>query len=150
MRYAFSIFNGANERIKHSTLKPTCLSEGSPKGADVSRANILRPDLDENGNPRLLHFSIPSSACSRSDQRHLDMGFETTHLTQTLPTYTWLTNHGITPSASATHTLTSLTSALKSESGVRRPSNNYVLPTYPFPQFYPALECQGHNLDSIS
>jgi ribonuclease T2 len=78
------------------------------------------------------------------------MGFETTHLTQTLPTYTWLANHGITPSASATHTLSSLTSALKSESGVRRPSNNYVLPTYPFPQFYPALECQGHNLDSIS
>ncbi|KAJ7355834.1 ribonuclease T2-like protein [Mycena albidolilacea] len=55
------------------------------------------------------------------------------NLFQRLPTYTWLANQGITPSSSATHTLASLNSALKKESG-----------------FYPVFDCQGHNLDSIS
>ncbi|KAJ6622914.1 ribonuclease T2-like protein [Mycena sp. CBHHK59/15] len=52
---------------------------------------------------------------------------------ETLPTYTWLANQGITPSASATHTLSSLTAALKAESG-----------------FTPVLDCEGRTLDSIS
>ncbi|KAF8129424.1 ribonuclease T2-like protein [Mycena galopus ATCC 62051] len=55
-----------------------------------------------------------------------------TKLFQTLPTYTWLANQGITPSSS-THTLASLTAALKTESG-----------------FIPALDCQGSALDSVS
>ncbi|KAJ6459680.1 ribonuclease T2 [Mycena sanguinolenta] len=81
----------------YSTLNPTCLPAGSPKGAEA------------------VAFFIT-----------------VTKLFQTLPTYTWLANQGITPS-SATHTLASLTSALKTESGVT-----------------PTLDCQGSALDSIS
>ncbi|KAJ7597449.1 ribonuclease [Mycena floridula] len=55
-------------------------------------------------------------------------------LFQTLPTYTWLANAGITPSATTTHTLSSLTSALSSQSG----------------GFVPALDCNGKNLNQIS
>ncbi|KAJ7706869.1 ribonuclease T2-like protein [Mycena rosella] len=54
-------------------------------------------------------------------------------LFQTLPTYTWLANQGITPSSSASHTLSSLNSALQTESG-----------------FLPALDCEGKTLNSIS
>jgi ribonuclease T2 len=35
---------------------------------------------------------------------------------QTLPTFTWLANAGITPSTTQTHTLAQLTSALKAQS----------------------------------
>ncbi|KAF7295697.1 RNase Gf29 [Mycena indigotica] len=55
------------------------------------------------------------------------------NLFQTLPTYTWLANHGITPSSSGTHTLQSLKDALRAEAGV-----------------VPALDCQGKTLDSVS
>ncbi|KAF7364033.1 RNase Gf29 [Mycena sanguinolenta] len=95
--------NGKNEQFwEHewkthgtcmSTLKPTCLPEDSPRGAEA-------------------------------------VAFFTT---VTLPTYTWLANQGITPSSSETYSLDSLNSALKSESG-----------------FYPVLDCQGRNIDSIS
>ncbi|KAJ6531079.1 ribonuclease T2-like protein [Mycena capillaripes] len=81
-----------------STLKPTCLPEGSPKGAEA-----------------VAFFNTVVG------------------LFQTLPTYTWLANQGVTPSSSATYTLQSLTSALQSESG-----------------FYPALNCEGKILDSVS
>ncbi|KAJ7154188.1 ribonuclease T2-like protein [Mycena filopes] len=54
-------------------------------------------------------------------------------LFKTLPTYQWLANQGITPSSSATHTLASLTTALRTESG-----------------FEPVLDCEGNTLDSIS
>ncbi|KAF9454204.1 ribonuclease T2 [Macrolepiota fuliginosa MF-IS2] len=54
-------------------------------------------------------------------------------LFQTLPTYTWLANAGILPSTSATHTLSSLTSALKSGSGVT-----------------PSLDCNGDTLNAAS
>ncbi|EIM92893.1 ribonuclease T2 [Stereum hirsutum FP-91666 SS1] len=53
-------------------------------------------------------------------------------LFKTLPTYDWLAAAGITPSNTATHTLSSLTSALKSASGVT-----------------PALECDGSTLNAI-
>nr|BAD90810.1 RNase Gf29 [Grifola frondosa]BAD90811.1 RNase Gf29 [Grifola frondosa] len=53
-------------------------------------------------------------------------------LFQTLPTYDWLANAGITPSTSKTFTLSTLTSALKAASGVT-----------------PALECSGSTLDAI-
>ncbi|KAF5352766.1 hypothetical protein D9756_005891 [Leucocoprinus leucothites] len=54
-------------------------------------------------------------------------------LFQTLPTYDWLANAGIVPSTSKTFTLSTLTSALKSASGVT-----------------PALNCNGSTLNSIS
>ncbi|KAJ7766629.1 ribonuclease Le37 [Mycena metata] len=54
-------------------------------------------------------------------------------LFQTLPTFTWLSNQGITPSSSATHTLASLTAAIKAESG-----------------FTPAFDCDGSTLNGIS
>ena len=53
-------------------------------------------------------------------------------LFKTLPTYDWLSAAGITPSTSKTYTLTTLTSALKSASGVT-----------------PALNCDGSNLNAI-
>ncbi|KIK04439.1 hypothetical protein K443DRAFT_647441 [Laccaria amethystina LaAM-08-1] len=55
-------------------------------------------------------------------------------LFQSLPTYTWLANAGITPSTSATHTLSTLTSALKTASG----------------GFTPALDCTSGALNGIS
>ncbi|TFK56633.1 ribonuclease T2 [Heliocybe sulcata] len=54
-------------------------------------------------------------------------------LFKTLPTYTWLADAGITPSSSKTYTLSTLTSALKSASGVT-----------------PALSCSSGSLDAIS
>jgi hypothetical protein len=38
-------------------------------------------------------------------------------LFQTLPTYTWLANAGITPDSSKTYTLSTITSALQAASG---------------------------------
>ncbi|KAI0094445.1 ribonuclease T2 [Irpex rosettiformis] len=54
-------------------------------------------------------------------------------LFKTLPTYDWLAQAGITPDASRTLTLSQVTSALKSASGVT-----------------PALDCSGTNLNQIS
>ncbi len=51
---------------------------------------------------------------------------------QTLPTYDFLSKAGITPSSSKTYTLSTLTSALKSATGVT-----------------PALNCDGNNLNAI-
>ncbi|KAF9074958.1 RNase Irp1 [Rhodocollybia butyracea] len=51
---------------------------------------------------------------------------------QTLPTYTWLTNQGITPDSSTTHTYTALTDALQAEAGV-----------------IPALQCDGSDLSEV-
>ncbi|KAF9041793.1 ribonuclease T2 [Hymenopellis radicata] len=60
--------------------------------------------------------------------------FETAvKLFKTLPTYEWLANQGITPSSSATYTLSALTSALKTASG----------------GYTPALDCDGSNLNQI-
>ncbi|KAF9469820.1 ribonuclease T2 [Collybia nuda] len=55
-------------------------------------------------------------------------------LFKSLPTYTWLSNAGITPSSSKTYTLSTLTAALKSASG----------------GFTPALDCTSSNLNAIS
>ncbi|KAJ8084526.1 hypothetical protein PM082_003298 [Marasmius tenuissimus] len=55
-------------------------------------------------------------------------------LFKSLPTYTWLASQGITPSSTATYTLSQLTSALTAASG----------------GFKPALQCSGSNLNSIS
>jgi hypothetical protein len=52
---------------------------------------------------------------------------------QTLPTYNWLSNAGITPSTSKTFSLSTLTSALESASGVT-----------------PSLDCNGDTLNAIS
>ncbi|KAF7337514.1 RNase Gf29 [Mycena sanguinolenta] len=54
-------------------------------------------------------------------------------LFKTLPTYQWLADAGITPSSSTTHTLASLTAALKSGYG-----------------FTPALDCDGSAVSQIS
>ncbi|KAJ8593219.1 ribonuclease T2 [Rhizopogon salebrosus TDB-379] len=56
------------------------------------------------------------------------------NLFQTLPTYEWLADAGITPSSRATHTLSSLLSALEAGSG----------------GYTPALGCSSHTLNSIS
>ncbi|KAI0718938.1 ribonuclease T2 [Cerioporus squamosus] len=53
-------------------------------------------------------------------------------LFKTLPTYDWLADAGITPDSSKTYTLTTLTNALKSASGVT-----------------PALNCDGSSLNAI-
>ncbi|KAH0591081.1 hypothetical protein H2248_001187 [Termitomyces sp. 'cryptogamus'] len=54
-------------------------------------------------------------------------------LFKSLPTYDWLANAGITPSSSTTHTLSSLSSALKAGAGVT-----------------PALDCTSGKLNAIS
>ncbi|KAJ6575435.1 ribonuclease T2-like protein [Mycena capillaripes] len=54
-------------------------------------------------------------------------------LFKTLPTYQWLEDAGITPSSSTTHTLASLTAALKKGYG-----------------FQPALDCDGSAVSQIS
>ncbi|KAK3836674.1 MAG: RNase Irp1 base non-specific acid ribonuclease [Linnemannia elongata] len=53
-------------------------------------------------------------------------------LFQTLPTYTFLANEGITPDSTKTYSLSSLTSALQSQSG-----------------FIPALDCTSNALNGI-
>jgi len=53
-------------------------------------------------------------------------------LFQTLPTYNWLENEGITPSTTKTYTLSQLTSALRAQSG-----------------FTPALDCKSGVLNQI-
>lgn len=61
--------------------------------------------------------------------------FETVvNLFQTLPTYTFLSDAGITPSATKTYTLSKLTSALASGSG----------------GFTPSLDCDGSTITQIS
>ncbi|KAK7038254.1 RNase Gf29 [Favolaschia claudopus] len=94
------------------------------ENCDPSRAytNIAGLLSDQGADDTLDYMNTPS--CLPEDSPR---GAET------LPTYTWLANQGITPSSTATYTLNSLNSALKSESG-----------------YYPVLDCQGHNLDSIS
>jgi hypothetical protein len=47
-------------------------------------------------------------------------------LFKTLPTYQWLEDAGITPSSSTTHTLASLTAAIKKGYGVRADFLFYV------------------------
>ncbi|KAJ7772897.1 ribonuclease T2 [Mycena maculata] len=60
--------------------------------------------------------------------------FETVvKLFQTLPTFTFLAAQGITPSSSATHTLASLTAAVKAEYG-----------------FTPSFDCDGDDLSGAS
>ncbi|KAJ7087541.1 ribonuclease T2 [Mycena belliarum] len=54
-------------------------------------------------------------------------------LFQTLPTFTWLSNQGITPSSSGTHTLASLTAAIRAESG-----------------FTPSFDCDGSTLNAVA
>ncbi|KAJ7137934.1 ribonuclease T2-like protein [Mycena epipterygia] len=56
-----------------------------------------------------------------------------TKLFQALPTFTWLSNQGITPSSTTTHTLASLTAAIKAESG-----------------FTPSFDCSGSNLNAVA
>ncbi|KAF8129423.1 RNase Gf29 [Mycena galopus ATCC 62051] len=51
----------------------------------------------------------------------------------TLPTYEWLANQGITPSQTTTHTLASLTAAIKAEYG-----------------FTPSFDCDGDDLNGAS
>ncbi|KAJ7862990.1 RNase Gf29 [Mycena leptocephala] len=54
-------------------------------------------------------------------------------LYQTVPTFQFLANQGITPSATTTHTLASLTAAVKAEYG-----------------FTPSFDCSGSNLNGVS
>ncbi|KAK0233598.1 ribonuclease T2 [Armillaria fumosa] len=54
-------------------------------------------------------------------------------LYKTLPTYDWLANQGITPSSTATYSLSKVLAALKTESG----------------GFTPALDCDGGSLNQI-
>ncbi|KAJ6490790.1 RNase Gf29 [Mycena vitilis] len=56
-----------------------------------------------------------------------------TTLFQNLPTFTWLSNQGITPDPVATHTLADLTSAIHAESG-----------------FIPTFDCSGSNLNAVA
>ncbi|KAJ7823696.1 ribonuclease [Mycena olivaceomarginata] len=93
-----------------STLNPTCLPSGRPKA------------------PRLWRFSKRLSHCSRS------ASFSRFNSILTLPTFTWLSNQGITPSSTATYTLASLTAAIEVESGVG---------------FTPVFKCSGSTLNAI-
>ncbi|KAJ3721865.1 ribonuclease T2 [Lentinula raphanica] len=81
----------------YSTLQPSCLPEGSPKGAEA-----------------VAFFE------------------QVVSLFKTLPTFEWLTNQGINPSSSTTHTYSALTAALEAEAGV-----------------IPALNCDGSDLNEI-
>lgn len=69
-------------------------------------------------------------------------------LFKTLPTYEWLSAAGITP-GSGTYTLSQITSALKSASGVR---NTFVINYHDanyFVQVTPALDCSGTAINQI-
>ncbi|THH26971.1 hypothetical protein EUX98_g7221 [Antrodiella citrinella] len=102
----------------YSTLETSCLPSGSPKGAEAVAFFNLVVKLFKASTSRL-----PSLTCRMMAHR----------VQQTLPTYTWLANAGITPSSSKTFTLAQITSALKTASG-----------------FTPSLDCDGKNLNQIS
>jgi ribonuclease T2 len=71
---------------------------------------------------------------------------------QTLPTYTWLSNQGITPDSSTTYTLASLNAAIVAESGVSylysERALGFILSF--FLQFTPAFGCSGSNLNTVA
>ncbi|KAH0828941.1 ribonuclease T2-like protein [Lanmaoa asiatica] len=83
----------------YSTLQPSCLQSGSPKGSEA-----------------VAYFQT------------------IVQLFQTLPTYTWLANAGITPSREHTYSLSEILSALEQGSG----------------GYTPAVGCSRGRLDSIS
>ena len=75
-------------------------------------------------------------------------------LFQSLPTYTWLANGGITPSTTQTYTLSDVNSALKVASGGVRlrpagPTTRHYTNSVSL-QFTPAIGCSGHTINSIS
>jgi len=74
---------------------------------------------------------LPSGSAPKAEA--VDFFNQVVTLFKTLPTYTFLSNQGITPTNSKTFTLSQLTSALKSETG-----------------FTPALGCSGSNLNTIA
>ncbi|KAJ6622915.1 ribonuclease [Mycena sp. CBHHK59/15] len=93
---------------------------------------------DINGNDETFweHDTLePSCLPSGSPKGAEAVAFFNTvvKLFQSLPTFTWLSNQGITPSSSGTHTLSSLTSAIKAESG-----------------FTPSFDCDGSNLNAVT
>ncbi|KAJ3484314.1 hypothetical protein NLI96_g5730 [Meripilus lineatus] len=96
----------------YSTLQPSCLPEGSPKGAERSCATV--PGM-------LFSFELTGMVDANNQLR------------QALPTYQWLADAGITPSSKKTYTLSEITNALRSASGVT-----------------PALACHGKTLNQIS
>ncbi|KAF8464979.1 ribonuclease T2 [Gautieria morchelliformis] len=74
---------------------------------------------------------IPSGSPRGTDA--VDFFLTVEKLFKSLPTFDWLSQGGITPSSSRTFTLSEITSALKSASGVT-----------------PALDCQGTAINQIS
>ena len=102
-----------------STLRPSCLPSDSPEGAEAVAFYGIVVDL----------FKVSTVAASFANNvNNIDIYNE-----QTLPTYDWLAQAGITPDSSTTYTLSELTSALKSASGVT-----------------PALDCNGKSINQIS
>ncbi|KAF8587016.1 ribonuclease T2 [Ramaria rubella] len=74
---------------------------------------------------------IPAGSPKGTDA--VDFFLTVEKLYKTLPTFDWLQQEGITPSSSKTFTLSEITSALKTASGVT-----------------PSLDCDGDNLNQIS
>ncbi|KAJ3763953.1 ribonuclease Le37 [Lentinula raphanica] len=100
---------------------------------DGSDEELWSHEWDTHGTcySTLRPACLPSGSSSGTDAVAF---YETVvRLFQTLPTYTWLENQGITPSSSTTHTLTSLENALTAEAGVK-----------------PMLTCDGSNLNQIA
>ncbi|KAJ4474301.1 ribonuclease Le37 [Lentinula aciculospora] len=100
---------------------------------DGSDEELWSHEWDTHGTcySTLRPACLPSGSSSGTDAVAF---YETVvRLFQTLPTYTWLENQGITPSSSTTHTLTSLENALAAEAGVT-----------------PMLTCDGSNLNQIA
>lgn len=112
----FRLPDSALKLSSDSTLKPTCLPSGSPQGAEVRGEAHHRP-RPTDGPTRLWRTSKLSSSYSRYPHNpfHWRPGLITL---QTLPTYDWLASQGITPSTGQTYTLSTLTNALKTASGV--------------------------------
>jgi ribonuclease T2 len=110
----------------HSTLKPSCLPSGSSKGMEVScvlALTFLRIRLTMLF--KAVYFFEQVVALFKVGHSHADNGRPShSEFIQTLPTYTWLANQGITPNTSKTYSLSMLTSAIKAEWG-----------------FTPALDC---------
>ena len=110
---------------QYSTLNPNCLPSDSPTGAEVCSKALpnMRCGMSDPFGKAVAFFQT----AVRLFQVSIYLGYSSLSihpipeiLSQTLPTYTFLSNAGIEPSPKEQHTLDEFISALENGSGVSK------------------------------
>lgn len=115
-----------------STLETSCLPSGSPRGAEVWFTFLVYQQVTIGDLGSCLLRNCCQIIQSQVTKRET-LGLYSLTDTQTLPTYDWLSDAGITPSTSRTFSRSTLSSALENVAGVT-----------------PSLGCNGNTLNAIS